>query len=109
MSEIDINGIRQQRLAALAEAVGGKAPLGRMLGYRDGAFVSQMISGMRPVTEKTVSACEAIPGYAGWFSRHEKNQSLSPELLSFLSKLESNEIKRVENTIHTMLGLPQLK
>lgn len=109
MSEIDMNSTRQLRLAALAEAVGGKAPLGRMLGYRNGAFVSQMISGLRPVTEKTVVACEALPGYAGWFSRHEKNQSLSPELLAFLGKLDPNEIKRVENTIRTMLGLPQLK
>ncbi|WP_370682148.1 hypothetical protein [Comamonas sp. GB3 AK4-5] len=109
MSETDTNTTRQQRLEELAEAVGGKAPLGRMLGYRDGAFVSQMISGLRPITEKTVAACEALPGYAGWFSRHEKNQSLSPELLSFLSKQDTNEIKRVENTIRTMLGLPLLK
>ena len=109
MSETDTNTVRQQRLAALVEAIGGKAPLGRMLGYRDGAFISQMVSGIRPITEKTVEACEALPGYAGWFTRHERNQSLSPELLNHLAKLEPYEIKRVENSMRPMLGLPLLK
>lgn len=58
---------RRKRLASAAEKQGGKAELGRALGYKDGAFVGQMLRGERPITEKTVSALEAIRGYAGWF------------------------------------------
>ena len=58
---------RRDRLALLATAKGGKAALGRMLGYKDGGFVGQMIDGHRPITEKTVSAAEKLPGAAHWF------------------------------------------
>lgn len=63
----DIYAWRRERLADLAQKRGGNAALGRELGYRDGAFVGQMIRGIRPITEKTVSAAHALPGAAGWF------------------------------------------
>lgn len=46
-------GWRRERLRALAEHVdfGGKAGLGRALGYKDGAFVGQMLNGLRPIVE----------------------------------------------------------
>ncbi|WP_043213792.1 phage repressor protein [Bordetella pseudohinzii] len=57
------------RLLAAVEHVskGNKTDFGRRLGYKDGAFVRQMLSGIRPVTEKTVWAIEAMPGMKGWF------------------------------------------
>lgn len=58
---------RRKRLSDLAEHVGGKAALGRLLGYRDGAFVRQMIAGERPITEKTVRSVHEKPGLSGWF------------------------------------------
>lgn len=69
---------RMQRLAAMVEREGGKAPAGRRLGYKDGAFVGQMLRGERPITEKTVAAVHALLGYAGWFdsqSGQERQQS----------------------------------
>jgi hypothetical protein len=59
---------RQQRMLDLAERLGGRAPLGRALGYKDGAFVRQMIEGEKPITEKTVAKVERLPGCAGWFN-----------------------------------------
>lgn len=59
---------RIERLAAMVEREGGKAPAGRKLGYKDGAFVGQMLRGERPITEKTINAVHALPGYTGWFS-----------------------------------------
>jgi phage repressor protein C with HTH and peptisase S24 domain len=53
---------------ALAKKRGGNATLGRELGYRDGAYVGQMIKGLRPITEKTIERAEALQGCAGWFS-----------------------------------------
>lgn len=45
---------RIKRLKMASERVGGDAELGRMLGYKDGAFVGQMLRGDKPITEKTV-------------------------------------------------------
>jgi hypothetical protein len=43
-----------------SERVGGDAELGRLLGYRDGAFVGQMLRGDKPITEKTLQKLLAI-------------------------------------------------
>ena len=51
----------------LADRLGGRASLGRALGYKDGAFVRQMIEGEKPITEKTIAKVEHLPGCAGWF------------------------------------------
>lgn len=64
---------RRRRLALLAAEKGGKAALGRMLGYKDGAFVGQMIDGHRPITEKTIAAAEALPGARHWFDQTPTN------------------------------------
>ncbi|MBQ0917484.1 helix-turn-helix transcriptional regulator [Hydrogenophaga aromaticivorans] len=58
---------RRKRMSDLADHVGGKAALGRLLGYKDGAFVRQMIAGERPITEKTIRSVHEKPGLAGWF------------------------------------------
>lgn len=67
MDENEIQVWRMQRLEAMVEREGGKAATGRKLGYRDGAFVGQMLRGDRPISEKTVLAVHALSGYAGWF------------------------------------------
>lgn len=69
MNEIELNEFRIARLIAAVEHVskGNKTDFGRRLGYKDGAFVRQMLSGIRPVTEKTIWAIEAMPGMKGWF------------------------------------------
>lgn len=69
MSTQSIQDWRVSRLQAMVEREGGKASTGRRLGYRDGAFVGQMLRGERPVTEKTILAVHALPGYAGWFDQ----------------------------------------
>ncbi|MBW9102916.1 S24 family peptidase [Paraburkholderia phenoliruptrix] len=73
MNELEL---AQQRIEALRAAIekvseGNRTAFGRRLGYKDGAFVRQMLSGDRPVTEKTIRAIEAIPGMRGWFSKHQ--------------------------------------
>lgn len=68
MDQDDPYAWRRERLAALAQRRGGNAALGRELGYRDGAFIGQMIRGLRPITEKTVAQAEALPGAADWFA-----------------------------------------
>lgn len=58
---------RRERLKAAAERAGSNVALARLLGYKDGAFVGQMLRGDRPVTEDTVLKLEAKPGFKGWF------------------------------------------
>jgi phage repressor protein C with HTH and peptisase S24 domain len=69
MNEIELNEFRIARLTAAVDHVskGNKTDFGRRLGYKDGAFVRQMLTGIRPVTEKTIWAIEAMPGMKGWF------------------------------------------
>lgn len=62
---------RRTRLDDLAkhEEFGSRAALGRALGYKDCAYVRQMIDGERAISEKTVAAIEEMRGgkFRGWF------------------------------------------
>lgn len=78
MEEREIQARRIARLAAMVEREGGKAPAGRKLGYRDGAFVGQMLRGERPITEKTVMAVHALSGYSGWMDQQPVHANTSP-------------------------------
>lgn len=76
MATDEVQTARRARLQLAAEKVGGKAALGRLLGYVDGAFVGQMLRGDRPVTEDTVVKLEQKPGFHAWFSGGEKASTL---------------------------------
>jgi len=68
---------RVERLEALVQKEGGKAALGRKLGYRDGAFIGQMLRGERPISEKTIQLVDNLPDRKGWFSDiNENNQEV---------------------------------
>jgi hypothetical protein len=60
---------RKKRLSDLAKTKGGNARLGRLLGYRDGAYVGHMIGGLRPITEKTIEKIHQMHGLSDWFKR----------------------------------------
>jgi len=70
MNELELQRYRAARMEAAIEkfSAGNKSEFGRRLGYKDGAFIRQMLSGDRPIREKTISAIEALPGMRGWFS-----------------------------------------
>ena len=78
MDEHKIQAWRIERLAAMVEREGGKAPAGRKIGYKDGAFVGQMLRGERPITEKTVMAVHALSGYSGWFNERPEDLASHP-------------------------------
>lgn len=70
----DTLNFRRQRLDELSKKFGGKAELGRALGYKDGAYVGQMIRGERVITEKTIEAIHARPGLRGWFDQEDRTE-----------------------------------
>lgn len=70
MTHETLQSHRRARLKAAVERMtgGNVAAFGRLVGYRDGAFVRQMISGARVVSEKTVHSVEELAGMQGWFA-----------------------------------------
>lgn len=67
MQQKKIQEWRIDRLRALTIREGGNTALGRRLGYRDGAYIGQMLRGDRPITEKFILAVHSLTGYGGWF------------------------------------------
>lgn len=65
---------RIQCIRAAAAQLGGNAALGRALGYRDGAFIGQMLRGERPVTEKTLLAMGRIHQLSTLFGQPHPDQ-----------------------------------
>lgn len=59
---------RRARLQDAIEHFGSPDALGKALGYKDGAFVRQLVLARRSVTEKTIAAIERLAGMAGWFA-----------------------------------------
>ncbi len=70
MNSNEIAEHRKLRLQQFCDLVfsGKKSSLGRALGYRDGAFIGQMLRGERPITEKTVNQIHELPGGYSWFT-----------------------------------------
>jgi len=75
MNEQNLQVWRRQRLHEMALREGGNSALGRKLGHGGGAFVGQMLRGMRPISEKTIFAIHKLPGYAGWFDASKAENS----------------------------------
>lgn len=69
MNELELQKWRIERLRAAIDKVanGNKTEFGRRLGYRDGAFIRQLLSGDRAIREKTITSIETLPGMKGWF------------------------------------------
>jgi DNA-binding transcriptional regulator YdaS (Cro superfamily) len=71
--------IATQRRKLLIKAIdrltgGDRTAFGRRLGMKDGAYVRQMLSGKRAISEKTIRHIESIPGMRGWFTQAEGDQ-----------------------------------
>lgn len=72
--------VRIERLKAAIDRLceGNANEFGRRLGYKDGTFIRQMLNGSRPVTEKTITAVEGLPGLRGWFGAGLFDANISP-------------------------------
>lgn len=59
---------RRDRLASLAQKFENNAEFGRKLGYKDGAYIWQLITERRPINEKFIAKVyKKLPSYQGWF------------------------------------------
>lgn len=83
MVEKQMQEARRQRLRdAITEVFAGKnSLLGRKLGYKDGAFVRQMLAGERAVSDKTIRALESSdPRLQGWFDTAPSQRARDEDL-----------------------------
>lgn len=87
---------RRARLEAAAEKVGSKAELGRLLGYKDGSLVGQMLRAERPVTEDTVAKLESKHGWKGWFDQGKAPASAT-----------SNEHTEIVDAVMTVMSVAE--
>jgi phage repressor protein C with HTH and peptisase S24 domain len=79
MNELELQRLRIDLLRGAIEKVtgtpdkpeGNQTEFGRLLGYKDGAFVRQMLAGGKAVTEKTIRKIESLPSMEGWFTSRE--------------------------------------
>lgn len=113
MNEIELQAARLERFKAAIDKVtdGNKTVFGKKLGYKDGAFVRQMLSGERAITDKTVRVIQGLPGMKGWFnesaestestaenSKTNENETVNPPIKGHISPL-SNEAEALISII----------
>lgn len=77
---VELQAHRQWRLQDAINQLcdGNETEFGRRIGFKDGAFVRQMLAGRRSITEKTVLKVEALPGLKGWFASEKLPSTTHP-------------------------------
>lgn len=80
MASIAENERRIARLAALIQArfEGNETACGRALGFKDGAYVRQMLAGKRPITEKSLAKWRGLSSVGKWFDEAVVNTPAPP-------------------------------
>lgn len=96
MEKNEIDEFRRRRMQQAIDTHfdGNETAFGRSVGYKDGAFVRQMLAADKAITEKTVAKIEkAIPKLYGWFAVEPSNVDLGPDLKAFRAVPNVGEVK----------------
>jgi hypothetical protein len=103
-----LNTWRINRLRAAIDKLtdGNATAFGQLLGFKDGAYIRQMLSGTRPISEKFVLKLQARRGMADWFS---PNGNAGPLEAQIKEELAAREIpEHVLSSVLVMLrGFPE--
>lgn len=95
----DVHDIRKKNLKALVQQWEGPTNLAKKLGYTGPSYVSQMVSGNRPITEKTARAIEGKAGLpAGYLDTVHPN---GPTVRT--AAVDTTLIAKVVSTVGTLL------
>lgn len=80
--EKEIQAHRRKRLQSAIDfkTQGNVSEFGRLLNFKSGAFVRQMLEGTKAITEKTVAKVEALPKMQGWFAEETANTEKGPDV-----------------------------
>jgi DNA-binding transcriptional regulator YdaS (Cro superfamily) len=101
----DIHEIRKKNFKALVAQWEGPTNLAKKLGYTGPSYVSQMVSGNRPITEKTARQIEAKLDLAiGWLdTAHTGPQAARPAIL------DTTDLARIISLLTTALEEARVK
>ncbi len=70
----------QARLQAAVDqfADGSADAFGRLIGYANGGYIREVLSGKKPVREALIDRCAAVPALSGWFDGELPPQRVAP-------------------------------
>lgn len=81
MMSNDVMALRVTNLRALSAQWGGPTSLAKKLKYAGPSYVSQLYTGVRPITEKTARKIEQILGLSvGWMDQDHGSSTAAAEL-----------------------------
>lgn len=106
MDEKALEDFRKRRLLAFVIEKHGdnRASAGRALGYRNGAFINQMLKGVRAISEKTIAQIHELPGCGNWFADPELSRPMEVEALRLIRMLNDEQLKSVVNYLNWQLS-----
>lgn len=93
---------RQRNLKAIIAQWGGGEALAKRLGYSNASYLSHMVRGHRPISEKTARKIESVLGLGvGWLDReHSEEGNPAPPA----SAVDTSLFARVVVAIGTAMG-----
>lgn len=108
VDEADLVLWRIERLqAAIAHlSEGNRTQFAKRFGYRDGAFVRQMLSGKRAISDKFIRKIEAQRGMAGWFDAAPQIGPLEAQIRAELSNRDVPE-HVLTSVLQMLRGFPE--
>jgi hypothetical protein len=103
------------RIERLQDAIdhldqGNKSAFARRFGYMDGAFIRQMLSGKRPISDKFIRKVQEQRGMEGWFN-DRGYAHLSPLEAQILAELRSRDVPDhvLSGVLALIQGFPEKK
>jgi hypothetical protein len=103
------------RIERLQDAIdqldnGNKSAFARRFGYLDGAFVRQMLSGKRPISDKFIRKVQEQRGMEGWFNDRGYAQ-LSPLEAQIMAELRGRDVPEhvLSGVLALIQGFPEKK
>lgn len=95
----DVHDLRKKNLKALVQQWEGPTNLAKKLGYQGPSYISQMVSGNRPITEKTARQIEDRAGLPpAWLDTVHTNGGAGRPAV-----VDTRLISRVVSTVGTSL------
>jgi hypothetical protein len=110
MDEAELILWRIERLQAAIDLLdeGNKSAFSRRFGYRDAAFIRQMLSGTRPISDKFIRKVQAQRGMEHWFGTNGSSCLGPLESQLWTELLRRNVPEHVLNSVLDLVrGFPE--
>lgn len=110
MDEAELILWRIERLQAAIDHLdqGNKSAFARRFGYLDGAFIRQMLSGKRPISDKFIRRIQELRGMEGWFDGPAYAR-LGPMEAQIMAELRDRDVPEhvLSSVLELVRGFPK--